>query len=269
MAAAADPALPVAEVAFSVDDEPSPVRVERQAPHDLGGTSDTGRSRPFDVSALGAGLHSVTAVATLLDGTTASTTAWFVVEGDGPTGRRAVVTLGGHPVADRSWPDGVTASYLGAATGAPVLLVEPAGVRPVLLSLLATVTDAVVVGGESAVPAAVADTIASLTGGVQRLAGATRYSTALAVSDAVVGDRRPDRVYAATAHGWADAITAGPVVAEQGLPLVLVDGAAAPSDRETGTWLNGRWDDLTGAVVVGGPAAVGDAALARLARRIT
>jgi putative cell wall-binding protein len=262
----------VESVSFHLDDAEArraPLRTEALAPHDLGGTGDDGRSRPVDLSQLGGGLHSVTAVARLAGGATARTTAWVVVPGGDAADRTAVVTLGGHPVTDRSWPDGVTASYLGAAVSAPVLLVEPSGLRPVVAPQLQGVDRVLVVGGPAAVPTAVSDAVDALAGTVTRLAGATRYSTALAVDDHVLGRRSPQQVYAATAHGWADAISAGPAAAAAGAPLVLVDGAAGPSDSETGLWLNGRWDSLVAGTVVGGPAVVGDAALDRLSRRIT
>ncbi|HWB72888.1 MAG TPA: cell wall-binding repeat-containing protein, partial [Egibacteraceae bacterium] len=103
------------------------------------------------------------------------------------------------------------------------------------------------------------------------LAGADRFATAAAVTDELLARRRVGlgRVWAATGHDWADAVTAGPVVAGVGESLMLVDGADRGGDANAGRWLYARGLHIDAARALGGDAAVSPAASARLARRIS
>ncbi|MGI9016987.1 MAG: S8 family serine peptidase [Euzebya sp.] len=89
-------------------------------------------------------------------------------------------------------------------------------------------------GGERALPAAIADQVRSLGFAVRRLAGPTRVETALQVADAVVAlaSGTSSDVLVARAHGpqdnptaaWADAISAGAHGARTTTPVVLTAG---------------------------------------------
>jgi hypothetical protein len=56
---------------------------------------------------------------------TAVAVAGRVWEGVPVRERRALLALGTHPEPGRAWPDALTASWLGAVVGAPVLLTDP------------------------------------------------------------------------------------------------------------------------------------------------
>lgn len=184
-------------------------------------------------------------------------------QAQGRPGRGVVLALGEHPDPNRAWPDSLLASYYGAATGRPVLLVPPSGLPPATAAALAGVEHVTVVGGEAAVPAATVETVRGLGADVQRLWGATRYSTALAVADALVRQGRvdPARTWVATARNWPDAATSGPVVAHHGDLLLLVDGSAGGGDAETRRFLVSRAGTVERLVGIGGGAAVSDRAL--------
>ena len=72
------PESDVASVEFSVDG--APVRTERVAPYDLGGTADGGDSQPFATGSLGDGRHTVSAEIRFPSGQTQTTSASFTLE---------------------------------------------------------------------------------------------------------------------------------------------------------------------------------------------
>lgn len=191
---------------------------------------------------------------------------WADEDGD----RDAALALGDHEQSDRSWPDALTASYRGAVTGEPVLLLQPDAVPPPTAEALDDTQEAVVVGGTAAVPESVTAQVAERVDSVSRLSGPDRYATACAVVDELVdaGLVTPERVWAATGLRFPDALAAGPVVAHAGEVLVLVDGEEAQRDRESAGWLRDRADRIVDGRVIGGPEAVTEEALQGLADRI-
>jgi hypothetical protein len=181
------------------------------------------------------------------------------------TTRTALLALGEHPVPSRQWPDAMMASYLGAATGQPVLLTGPDALPTGTAALLADVR-VTVVGGSVAIPD---DVVSGLD--VRRLAGSDRYATSTAVTDDLrrVGAVDVDRVWAATGTNWPDAITAGPVVAARGEALVLVDGSGGGASANTSAWMHGLAEQIAEGRVIGGTAAVAPDALTRFGLDLT
>ncbi|WP_370325067.1 cell wall-binding repeat-containing protein [Euzebya sp.] len=134
----------------------------------------------------------------------------------------------------------------------------------------ADVTDVVVLGGTAAISDAA---LAELPDGVPttRIGGAERTETAalIATAAAAADDTRPDAVLVARARGSAgnpssgfiDAIGAGAWSAQTGWPVLLIDG-----DRVSEPIRQAVRDlDPDRVVVIGGTAAVSDAAVADLA----
>ena len=155
------------------------------------------------------------------------------------------------------YPDALAAGAAAARLPSALLLVGES------LSAAATAvldeqrpSEIVVVGGEAVVPPAVVDELEDGQASVTRLAGANRYATAVAVHDQVVDDfGGPEAIWLASAAGFADALAAGPAVAESGATLLLTDPTDAAEAEETVTVLG----DVGGAVtIVGGDAAVTD-----------
>ncbi len=117
-----------------------------------------------------------------------------------------------------------------------------------------------IAGGPVAVSTAVADEVGTITGvDPERLAGANRYATAVAISAASHAPGTP-LVYVTTGMNYPDAISIGPVAALGDAPVLLVMTDDIPG--ETLTELSRLSPDRI--VIIGGPAAVSDAVAARL-----
>ncbi len=260
----------VAAVRFVVDDGYE--HTERHDPYDLAGSGDRGGARLWDTADV-VGTHTLVATVTGWDGTETRLEARFEVRAvtGGPAApaaprRRAIVALGSHPDATRAWPDSLMASYYGAATAQPVLLVAHDRLPDATRVALVGVDEVTIIGGSAAVGDAIAAAISAGGADIRRLFGPTRYSTALAVSDALVqrGLVSPARTWAATGRNWPDAATSGPVIARSGDLLVLVDGDGTGADAETRSYVSRRADAVERVVGVGGTKAVADTALASL-----
>lgn len=185
-------------------------------------------------------------------------------------GRGAVVALGDHVDPNRAWPDALTAGWLGALTGRPVLLTAPASVPQPTLDALDGLGAALVIGGEAAVPAALFAQLDQVVGTVSRLAGADRYATAAQVGEAgLQAGASITHLRAVTGRGPGDALAAGAAAADEGALMILVDGLEQRADMVMSYNLRPRSPLIQSAVAIGGPTVMTDRAVARLARRIT
>jgi putative cell wall-binding protein len=136
--------------------------------------------------------------------------------------------------------DALAASPLAAARGWPILLV-PKGARTVPRALATALRelgarDVIVLGG----PAAVSEGVAAgaddlVSGGVERIAGADRYGTALAVARYGVESAGLTWDGLALANGtqFADALAGGVMQGARGSVLLLTPGASLDSGVET------------------------------------
>jgi putative cell wall-binding protein len=151
--------------------------------------------------------------------------------------------------------DALAGGPAAAADGAPLLLVEPDRVPAVVAAELARLapTRVVVLGGPEAVSDAVVRTL-----GATRISGADRYTTAAAISAATFDPGVPV-AYLATGREFADALAGGAAAAVAGGPVLLTGRDALPSPTAT-ELARLRPKRL---VVLGGTAAVADAALAQ------
>ncbi len=95
----------------------------------------------------------------------------------------------------------------------------------------------------------------AMHGSVSRMAGADRYTTAVALSKATFADDSVGTVYVATGRSFPDGLSAGPVAGVRGGPLLLVPGTSLPSAVAAEL----RRLDPTSIVFVGGPGVVSDA----------
>jgi putative cell wall-binding protein len=199
---------------------------------------------------------------------TAAAVAGAVRNHTGVTG--ALVALGTHADPTRAWPDALAAGYHGALSGQPVLLVRADALPDATATALDAVTDATIVGGTGAISQGVSDQIAARVEGVRRLRGPDRYATATAVADDVLegGLASGDRLWVATGHDYADALTGATAVARTGDLFTLVDGTASGGDGSVEPWLADHRSDIAAGRVIGGTAAVSDRAQQLLIERI-
>lgn len=191
-------------------------------------------------------------------------------QGGGTGGRRAAQSV----VLARAerFADALSATGL-AGTRAPILF-NPGGQGARLDEAVAAEVDRVLggtgvvhlVGGDAALPAAIASDLADRGYTVRRHGGPTRVETALAVADALVARRgEPQGVMVARAYpdssaGWADAVTGGAYAAARSHPVLLT--APDRLDDAVEAWIEDS--GTTEAILLGGPSAISPDAPQRL-----
>jgi len=187
-----------------------------------------------------------------LSGVDRDATAVRVSEADfpGPASAQAVVLA-----SNAAFPDALAGTPLAVAVGGPLLLSPPAALDPVVAAEISRVLPpggtVYLLGGDAALSSAVAAQVAALGDVAQRVAGADRFATAVAVA-AALGD--PSPVLEATGTDFPDALSAGAAAALTGGAVLLTEGRTqAP---ETAAYL----DEHPGVerYAIGHPAAVAD-----------
>jgi putative cell wall-binding protein len=175
----------------------------------------------------------------------------------------AAVFAPGVPIAfvatGLNFPDALVGAAAGARLGGPVLLVAGEGVPDAVAAELTRLQPARirVLGGPSVVSDATLEALRAFSPDVGRLAGASRYATAAAVSAALYESGAPF-VDLATGLNFPDALSAGP----RGGPLLLVPpGGPLPAEVavEVARLAPARL------VALGSPGALSDAAVAGVA----
>ncbi len=162
-----------------------------------------------------------------------------------------------------NFADALAASGLAGAHGGPLLLVGTTVKTETLDELdRLGVTQALIVGGEAAVSAAVEAQLAAPGRTVTRVAaGTTRYDTAAQVADAILQEAgAPPVTFIARGDEFADALAAAPVAYAQAAPVLLVKPGSVPEPTSDAITSLG----LTEGVALGGTAAIADSTLATL-----
>ncbi|MGJ9401671.1 peroxidase family protein [Arthrobacter sp. KK5.5] len=156
---------------------------------------------------------------------------------------------------DDDYADAMTAATAAKADGAPLLMVPTSGTIPTdvdaELRRLAP-GEIVVVGGPLAVSEQVFGDLGGYAATVTRVAGDTRFGTAVAISNRDHPTDDVSKVYLTTAFNFPDALTTGSVAARDANPVLLTNVGSMPQ-----TTIN----ELTRLapseiVIMGGPLAV-------------
>ncbi|MDO9107977.1 MAG: cell wall-binding repeat-containing protein [Coriobacteriia bacterium] len=177
-----------------------------------------------------------------------------------PEGARTVVIA-----TERDYPDALTGVPLASHLSAPLLLTAADGLSPGLaeeISRLGAKT-AVLLGGRTALTNNIQTELLSRTTvrSVERLEGATRYDTALAISRKMYDPtREATRAVIVSGEGWPDAATAAPLAAALDVPVLLVRRDYLPSQTASAL---AEWK-TTSAIVVGGDSVVSSGVVAGL-----
>jgi putative cell wall-binding protein len=141
-----------------------------------------------------------------------------------------------YVASGRNWPDALAAVPHAARAGGPILLTLPNDIPPATKAALTRLAPAriIVLGGPVAVSASVASRLDAYDtgGGVLRLAGADRYSTAAAISRHHHPSGAP-AAYVATGENFPDALAAGAPAALRGGPTLLVRTGGVPGSSAT------------------------------------
>jgi len=176
---------------------------------------------------------------------------WPSVGEASPIHAKAVVLATGS-----SFPDALAGGPLAHAAQGPLLLTAPGSLTGETFDEIRRVLPpggtVYVLGGTSAVSPAVAATLTSHGYAVRRLGGADRFATARLIAAEVerldpVPAGQHEAFVLATGQNFADALSAGPLAALGGMPIVLTNGPTL--DPATRAYLSGK-DVLP----VGGPA---------------
>ena len=184
----------------------------------------------------------------------------------GDLGTSAVVASGDV------FADALVAGPFAARGGHPVLLTPPGELHADVAGYLSSagITHVVLMGGTAALSEAVEASITGLGITVSRIAGSTRYDTAVKAAE-LVADRystaAAEPCFATSTIGVArarvpfDSFSAAPLLARLCAPLVLADPARIPAD--TAAFLDAAREahDAVGLRVFGGDAAVSQAAI--------
>ena len=174
--------------------------------------------------------------------------------------RTAVIATG------ENWPDALGGSALAGAVDGPMLLTASKKLPDVTKEELERlgVRNVYILGSYGAVSRAVETELNTLVSGfVWRIGGADRYGTSRAVANRVVelmGQQWDGTVCVATGSDFPDAVAGAPLAAGLGWPVVLTTEPDAPAATlPPGT---------TGAVILGGEAAVAASVEAYLETRL-
>lgn len=170
-----------------------------------------------------------------------------------------------------SFADGVSATAIAAGRAWPVLLTTVSRVPQVTVDEWRRlgVRRLVIVGGTSVVSTAIEDfarTSGRCAGGVgcqvERLAGADRYATSVAVVERSLelGGRSAATVLLGTGTSYADVLASGPLASHVGGLALLVDGSGAGADGASRSFLAANAAAVRQPTILGGPSAVTSAA---------
>jgi dipeptidyl aminopeptidase/acylaminoacyl peptidase len=156
---------------------------------------------------------------------TASQAVWASAANSGDTREHASAVVLSR---DDQFADALGGSALAANKG-PLLLTHTAGLDPAVRNEIVRVLGPAnaaapqtvyVLGGTQALSPAVEKAITDLGYHVDRLQGPDRYSTSVAIANAI--SAHPWQVLIATGNGYADALSAGAAAGSSGVPSVVV-----------------------------------------------
>lgn len=151
------------------------------------------------------------------------------------------------------FPDALAASAAAAKQHGPVLLSQSGVVPDITITELQRLRPAkiVLVGGTDAISDSAMAQLSALGVPVVRIGGADRYDTSRQVASYAFPSATG--AFVAAGNAFVDALSAGPVAAKNGMPLILVTGGQL--DAATSGYLTGR--SLRNVTIVGGTTVVG------------
>lgn len=127
--------------------------------------------------------------------------------------------------------DAMVAAPLSKRYDAPILMTPSDSLSDNVLSEIRTLgaKTVLVIGGTGAISTGITDTLASNGLNVTRFDGTDRYDTAAKIA---VWINSPGTVYMAYGYGEPDALAAGALAAEQGIPILLTDTNSLPDSTQ-------------------------------------
>jgi putative cell wall-binding protein len=166
------------------------------------------------------------------------------------------------------FPDALAAGALAAGYGYPTLLNDGPNLRADVREWLVNrpdLTEVLVAGGPNVIPDSVLADINRLRNRngnaitARRLAGDSRFSTATKIADEVISKsasspNAPGRVVIVNGRSFSDALAAGPLAGNLGVPILLTEATTLP--RATRDWLVTHAGTIFEVAIIGGEAAI-------------
>jgi putative cell wall-binding protein len=167
------------------------------------------------------------------------------------------------------FPDALAAGSSAGMNSAPILLVAPDRITPLVLEELQRLTPGAItiLGGTDSISAAVETELETLTeGAVTRLAGDDRFETAVEISKAAFENFETGKtVYISNGFAFPDALSVGPISGLSNSPLLLV----TPTEIPTATSDELARLNPSQIVILGGPNTVSPAVFEALSTLTT
>lgn len=177
--------------------------------------------------------------------------------------RKLSTSTTGVIASGQGFADALSVAPYSASDHVPILLSGPSGLSKETIDTIksAGFSRMVIVGGYAAVPKTVEDQLRSCgIKDIVRLAGQTRYETSAKVADFIVGSNEISKIYCAAGSNFPDALSAGPLAAQSGSPILLVDKSSTAAED----WLAKKKGIVFDLYVAGGSSAVPDSLVERL-----
>jgi putative cell wall-binding protein len=164
-------------------------------------------------------------------------------------------------VTGENYPDALAAGVLSYHQGWPILLNSGSSLRPEVKAYIeANITTVVIVGGPSAVPASIETELNSMNKSYGRASGDDRAATAVALAEYMATPTGVNfgagKTAVAVVNGWdfPDALSAAPLAAINGAPLLLTRSDSIPAS--TAKWHVDNAATISNIFVVGGTSVV-------------
>ncbi|HZX98932.1 MAG TPA: cell wall-binding repeat-containing protein [Dermatophilaceae bacterium] len=140
-----------------------------------------------------------------------------------PTGSPVFVAAG------TAFPDALAGTAAAAVQHAAILLTSPTTLPSVTATPLSALAPSsiTILGGTSAVSAAIANQLNTYSSTVARISGPDRYATEAAIAASVFPGATS--VFITSGAGFADGLTGGPVAGTAGQPLLLATSTCLPA----------------------------------------
>ena len=194
-----------------------------------------------------------------LSGTDRYGTSVKTSQSEFPTTASVVVIATGE-----NWPDALGAGVLAAKAGGPLLITRKASIPASVSAEVDRLSPskAYIIGSESAVSGSVEDVLKAKGITVVRLGGVDRYETAALVADEVASvEGTPSGYFLVSGENFPDALSAAPVAARLGYPILLTRRASLPAQTSA------RVPSDATVVIAGSDAAVASAVYTRFPNR--
>ena len=160
-------------------------------------------------------------------------------------------------VNDSAIPDALTATPLAYAKNAPILLTAKGGLTKATANEIKRlgVKNVILIGGETVLPAKIENDLKALNVKADRVKGATREETALAIAKRLDGIKDVSEIAVVNGTtGLADAVSVAAAAAEKGMPILL----ANPKKGLTASEKFIKDEAIKASFVIGGTTALPD-----------